>query len=146
MIDELATERVFLMDGAEENGLATLMCALINENLSMDSRKLASFARLGLRVGVVATDTDVCLTLVFQFGLCEIHDGLLQDCALVIEAPAGAIASISRAPRVAGLPDPRTHAGRQLMRTLLGGRVRVRRLHRHPLALWRLSQILSAAG
>ena len=145
MTDEPIIERVFLVEGAEENGLATMLCALLNDNIAVDERKLALFARLGQRIGLVATDADVSLTMVFSYGVCEIHDGLLPDCDVVLEASATAIEALHRAPRVGGLPDLRRAEGRLLAWDLLRRQLRVRHLHRHPLALWRFTQLLSAA-
>lgn len=131
---------------AGENGLALMLAQLIEENLKTDAKR-CDFRSLGLRVGIVAADADVRLTMVFGRGSLTVYDGLREPIDVEITTASEKVTSLSLLPvrRVGPLRLPNFLApeGRQMVRDLLSGGLKIRGLLRHPLAVTRLTRLFS---
>ena len=129
--------------GPEPSGLASMVAELIEQNLSRDRGRLAL-----LRPSVVvldAPDADVRVFLRIAPGEVRVGDGGVPDAHLSIKADAGRLLDLTTAPLRFGLPDVLTPEGRAIVGDLLGRRVRIRGLLRHPVRLARLTNLLSVA-
>ncbi|MEK6606291.1 MAG: hypothetical protein AABZ30_01400 [Myxococcota bacterium] len=135
--------------GAAENGLALMLAQLVEENLQ-DPAKRADFDRLELRLGIVASDAGVRLTMIFSRGRLAVYDGLAAELDLMITTTSEKITALSLLPiRRLGplrLPDYASAQGRAIVADLVRGDVKIRGLLRHPIALTRLTRLLSVAG
>lgn len=133
---------------ASENGLALMLAQLIEENVR-DPDKRADFDALGLRVGIAATDADVRMTMVFGRGSLVIYDGLAPNLDVVITTTSEKVTALSLLPiRRIGplrLPDFLADSGRQMIRDIVSGSLRIEGLLRHPLAITRLTRLFSVA-
>ena len=95
--------------GAEDNGLATMVAGLIEQNLADRPDKRADFERLAGRVAIVAEDAGVALTLEFARGTLTVHDGVAGVPDVSVRANSDDVINLSLVellPRF-GLPDPR---------------------------------------
>jgi hypothetical protein len=137
---------VTLAPGAEENGLALMLAELLRENLAERPGKRWDFGRLDGRVGVVARDADVALTLEFLRGQVRVHDGLLSGRALTIITESEKITQLSLINLRYGLPVFHDATGRGVVKDLARGRIRIEGLLRHPLMLVHLTRLLSVNG
>jgi hypothetical protein len=129
--------------GLEPSGLASMVAQLIEQNLSRDPDR-----RVLLRASVVvlnAPDADVTVFLRIAPGEVRVGDGAVPDSHLSVRADAGRLLDLTTTPLRFGLPDVLSHEGRTIVRDLLGRRMRIRGLLRHPLRLARLTKLLSVA-
>jgi hypothetical protein len=129
--------------GPEPSGLASMVAELIEQNLARDPERRAL-----LRPSVVvldAPDADVTVFLRIAPGEVRVGDGDVPDAHLSIRADSGRLLDLTTAPLRFGLPDPFSAEGRAIGGDLLGRRLRIRGLLRHPLRLARLTKLLSVA-
>ena len=129
--------------GSESSGLASMAAELIEQNLARDP---ARRGLLGPSVAVLdASDVDVTVFLRIAPEEVRVGDGNVPDAHLVIRAESGRLLDLTTAPLRFGLPDVLTPEGRAIVGDLLGRRMRIRGLLRHPLRLARLTKLLSVA-
>jgi hypothetical protein len=129
--------------GAEENGLANMVAELLRANVESSDRKRAAFLRMKGSVGLIATDAEVKVTLVFDRGRCVVHDGILDGTAVTVTADSDSILELSNVRLVGGLPFYFDKPGRAVVSKVFGRAIRIRGLLRHPVTLTRLGIVLS---
>lgn len=97
---------VKLGPGAEENGLAVMMCDLVGQNLEAKPHKKRDFDAISGSVAIVAEDAEVALTLQFSRGSLTIQTGIVGIPDVTIRGPSDAIIAMSNLPltRRFGLP------------------------------------------
>lgn len=131
---------------ARENGLAMMLSQLIEENIKHPDKR-DDFMALGLRLGIVASDANVSLTMVFAHGSLVFYDGLQPNLDLVVTTTSEKITALSLLPiRRAGMvrvPDLLAEESWQLATDLFSRNLQIRGLVWHPLALLRLTRLLS---
>ena len=142
----LTKDAVIVAPGAQENGLALMLAALVSENLENNPGKRWDFGRLDGRVGIVARDADVSLTLDFRRGALVIYDGLLPRRVLTITTTSERITNLSLINLAYGLPVFTDEQGQTLVKDLLGGNVKIDGLLMHPLTLVHLTRLMSING
>jgi len=126
----------------EPNGLASMVAGLIEANLARQPgrRSLLKPAVIDL----TAPDADVAVTIRVEPGRVTVANGRASGAAdLRVRADSGMLLELAATPLRLGLPDPLSAQGRRLVRMLLGGRVRVSGMLRHPRKLARLNRLLS---
>jgi hypothetical protein len=128
--------------GARRNGLADLVARLCTEHLH-DPRRRRLLVGLRAVVGLSASDAGVALTLAFRPGGLTVYDGLRGDADVVIEARGEELVSLALIRLVVGYPLPLDARGRELVRQLASGRLRIRGLLFHPLLVARLARLLA---
>jgi hypothetical protein len=134
---------VSLAPGAEEVGLATMMADLISQNLAHNPSKRNDFDRLEALISIEARDAEVAVTLAFRRGSLLVHPGIHGTPAVHIAADSEPLLKLALLEITAGLPNPFTHAGRALLRSILKGEVRISGALAHPVALLRLTRLIS---
>src|SRR5262249_4268684 len=139
-------DEVIVAPGAQENGLACMLADLLRENLTQRPAKRRDLEALDGRVGIVARDAGVSLTLDFRRGTVVLHDGLLPRRDLTITTDSEKITSLSLIDIRYGLPVFHDQTGQAVVRDLLGGGTQVQGLVRHPLTLVRLTRLMSING
>jgi hypothetical protein len=92
-----------------------------------------------------APDADVTVFLRIAPGEVRVGDGDVPDAHLRIGADSAGLLGLTTVPLRLGLPDPLTPEGRETLGDLIGRRLRIRGLLRHPLRLVRLTKLLSVA-
>ncbi len=135
------TTRVVLTD-REPNGLAHMLCAVLEANLDADPRR-ERWLR-SATVEIVAADADVRATVRLSNDLVEIASGPADPSAPVrIRASAQDLLALAGAPLVLGLPNPLRREGRRVLGRILQGRILIAGMLRHPLVLSRFARLLS---
>lgn len=135
---------IALAPGAGDNGFAAMLAMLLRQNLDDHEDKREVFARMVGRVALVATDTDQCVTLLFEAGRMTLHDGIVGIPDVTVRADSSAhmqMSLVELTPR--GLPDPKGEVARQVFEASLDGSIVVYgALANLPLVL-RLTRVMS---
>ena len=134
---------IILDEGAKDVGLAEMLFNLLRQNLEQKPQKLSSFEALDSNVVMVARDIDITITLDFKRGELKIYDGIVGDADLKIIADHDAILELSLINIRMGLPNYFDKTGRNVLKKLLVGDLKINGLLRHPLQLTHLTKIFS---
>lgn len=142
----MSSDPVRFATGAEDNGLACMLAELLRENLRNNPTKKVDLRVLGLlgrRIGIVARDAEVSLTLEFDRQGVLLHDGVLPGSDLVLSTDAEKITSLSLLDVRYGLPVFHDENGRKVLADLLTGALKIDGLLRRPLSLTLLTRLMS---
>ncbi|MDW8363308.1 MAG: hypothetical protein RMK74_12980 [Myxococcales bacterium] len=136
---------VTLAPGAADNGFASMLAALIAQNLDAHPELRALLAHMEGRVAIVVEDAEVSVTLQFDRVGVTLHDGIRGIPDVTIRGSADDITRTSRIERLGrlGLPDPRGMHAREALRALRDRRLRIYGALGSPLLLARLTRLLS---
>ncbi len=160
-------DAITLAPGAEENGLACMLAELLRENIQKPEKE-ADFRELGLAVGIVAKDAEISLTLDFDRGRCTIYDGVRPGAAIIVTTDSERITKMSLLPIAAlpriplpvvgdlvgkierwtgplAMPNFFSPEGKEMFRDMISGALKIDGAVRHPIALTRLTRLLSVA-
>jgi hypothetical protein len=137
--------RIAIAKDAENNGLASMVAALILQNLNDKPQKRADFAKLRGRVAIVAEDADVAMTLEFTGNMLTIHEGVMGVPDLAVRAQSEDIIQLSLVELTSFvvLPNLRGAAMREVMQKSQSGRIRVFGALQKPMLALRLTRLLS---
>jgi hypothetical protein len=134
---------IVLDEGAKEVGFAEIMFNLIRQNLEQKPQRLSSFKALNSNVVIVARDIDIVVTLAFKKVDLTIYNGIVGKPDLKIIADHDAILDLSLIKISMGLPNYFDRTGRDILRKLIFGNVKIEGMLRHPLQLIHLTKIFS---
>ncbi len=134
---------IILDDGAKDVGLAEMLFNLLRQNLEQNPQKVSSFEALDSNVVMVARDIDITITLAFKRGKLKIYDGVVGNPDLKIIADHDAILELSLINIRMGLPNYFDKTGRNVVKKLLLGELKIEGLLRHPVQLTHLTKIFS---
>jgi len=124
------------------SGLSTMIGGLIEANLRTNPGR-AELLRPCVVV-LTATDAEVSTSLrISRSGVEIANEPSRAGVDLGVRATSGDLIALSAMPLRLGLPDPLRREGRAIIGKLLGGRIRVSGLVRHPAKLTRLTKLLS---
>jgi len=134
---------VALVD-AEPSGLAEMLAGLLEANLARRPGRVRLIRPAVVELG--ATDAAVTVTVRTRRGSIEIANGAASPRAdLRIHASSHDLLALSAAPLRLGFPDPFHQQGRAMLGRVVGGRVRISGMLRHPVLLSRFARLLSVA-
>jgi hypothetical protein len=137
-------EPVIVLDGrAREVGLADMVSNLIRQNLEQKPHKLGSFRALHSNVVIVARDIDITVTLAFEGGKLTVYNDVVGNPDLKIVADHDAILGLSLINICLGLPNYFDRRGRDILKNLLLGNLKIEGMFKHPLQLTHLTKIFS---
>jgi len=137
-------EPVILLDeGAKDVGLADMVFNLIRQNLEQKPHRLSSFQRLNSNVTIMVRDIDITVTLMFEKGKLTIYNGIIGKTDLKIVADHDAILSLCLFNICMGFPNYFDRNGRDILKKLLHGNLRIIGMLRHPIQLIHLTKIFS---
>ena len=134
---------IILDERAKDVGLAEMLFNLLRQNLEQKPQKVSSFEALSSNVVMVARDIDITVTLAFKKGKLKIYDGVVGDADLKITADHDAILELSLINISMGLPNYFDKTGRNVLKKVLLGDLKIEGLLRHPLQLTHLTKIFS---
>lgn len=134
---------ITLDEGAKDVGLADVVFNLIRQNLEQRPHKRSSFKALHSNVVIVARDIDITITLAFSRGELTIYNGIVEKADLKIIADHDAILALSLINIFVGLPNYFDEAGRDILKKLLCGSLKIEGLLKHPQQLVHLTKIFS---
>lgn len=134
---------IILDEDARDVGLAEIMVNLIRQNLDQKPKRMASFAGLRIIVFLTARDIGITITLAFRKGKLTVYNGAMGIPDLRIVADHDIILELSLIRIWLGIPNTFDKTGREVLKNLLSGRLRIEGLLRHPLQLTRLTRVIS---
>ena len=134
---------ILLDNGARDVGLAEMMFNLVRQNLEQKPQRLSSFRALNSNVVIVARDIDITVTLAFKGGELTIYNGIVGKADLKIIADHDAILGLSLINIFMGLPNYLDRTGRDILKKLLLGNLKIKGMLKHPLQLIHLTKIFS---
>jgi hypothetical protein len=134
---------IILDEKAKDAGLAEMMFNLIRQNLEQRPFKLSSFKALHSNVVIVARDIDITITLAFNRGELTIYNGTVGKADLKIIADHDAILALSLIKIFMGFPNYFDRTGRDILKKLLCGSLKIEGLLKHPFQLVHLTKIFS---
>jgi hypothetical protein len=137
-------EPVILLDeGAKDVGLVDMVFNLIRQNLEQKPHKLRSFQALKSNVVIVASDIEITITLAFQSGKLTVYNGIVGEADLKIVTDHDVILQLSLINICLGLPNYFDETGRDILKKLLFGNLKIEGMLKHPLQLTHLTKIFS---
>jgi hypothetical protein len=134
---------IILDEGAKDIGLAEMLFNLICQNLEQKPHRLSSFKALHSNVVIVARDIDITITLSFSRGELTIYNGTAGKADLKIIADHNVILALSLIKIFMGLPNYFNEAGRDILKRIFRGSLKIEGLLKHPLQLVYLTKIFS---
>ena len=134
---------IILDEEAKDVGLADMVFNLIRQNLEQRPHKRPSFKALHSNVVIVARDIDITITLAFSRGGLTIYNGIVGKADLKIIADHDAILALSLINIFMGLPNYFDETGRDILKKLIRGSLKIEGLLKHPLQLVHLTKIFS---
>ena len=134
---------IILDEEAKDAGLAEMVFNLIRQNLEQRPFKLSSFKALHSNVVIVARDIDITITLAFNRGELTIYNGTAGKADLKIIADHDAILALSLIKIFMGFPNYFDRTGRDILKKLLCGSLKIEGLLKHPFQLVHLTKIFS---
>ena len=132
-----------LDEGARDVGLAEIMFNLIRQNLEQKPQRLSSFKALNSNVVIVARDIDITVTLAFKRGELTIYNGVVGKPDLKITADHDAILGLTLIDICMGLPNYFDQTGRDILKKLILGNLKIEGMLKHPLQLTYLTKVFS---
>jgi hypothetical protein len=134
---------IILDEGAKDIGLAEMLFHLVGQNLEQKPHRLSSFKALHSNVVIVARDIDITITLAFNRGELTIYNGTGGKADLKIIADHDAILALSLIKIFMGLPNYFNETGRNILKRIFRGSLKIEGLLKHPLHLVYLTKIFS---
>jgi hypothetical protein len=134
---------ILLDNGARDVGLAEMMFNLIRQNLEQKPQRLSSFRALHSDIVIIARDIDITITLAFKGGELTIYNGIIGKADLKIIADHDAILEISLINICMGLPNYFDKTGRNILKKLLLGNLKIEGMLKNPFQLIHLTKIFS---
>lgn len=131
-------------DGDDASAFAQMLGGLIYANVESRVEKRRDFDDLKTTVGIQVTDIDEAVTLVFAEGHLTIHNGLLEERAITVRGDSDTVMELSNL-RIGplGLPVYVDGTGRDVVRKLLGGSLKIEGMLANIFSLNAVTRILS---
>lgn len=117
-----------VLDGAEPNGLATMIAGLLEANLDRDPAKARLVESMRGAAQIEVVDAGVTIGLKFVPGTVTVTSGRVPGADLRIRADADTVMGLSSVPLRYGLPDPLTEPGRGVAAQVVRGKLQLRGL------------------
>lgn len=131
--------------GADTDALAIMLADILEQNLKENPQRAKDFDALNIGVGIDVLVADVQLTLEFQGGKLTFRSGIVDRPGLIISAEMDTLMELTNLRIRFGLPNPLDETGIALIKKLLKGELKIKGLLAHPLALVRVSKVISVA-
>ena len=120
-------EAVHVTPAARDNGLATMLATLIQQNLEDHPDRRRALAKAKGRLAIIAEDADVALTMVFENRTLTVYDQIVGIPDVTVRGHSETIGDMPRMESLesTGLPDPRGSVNRDIAWALLDGRLKI---------------------
>lgn len=139
----MSAPEIVLHEDAPDGGLATMLVDLMRDNLADSPEKTEVFRKMKGVVTVQATDAEVITTLVFDRGRCVVHDGVPQRPDLWVATDSDSILGLSLINIRHGMPYYFDEPGKNTLKKLWNGEVKIGGMFRHLGLLTKLTIVLS---
>ncbi len=143
---------VELGKGAEENGFANMLHAMLSQNFEAKPHKLTDLRAMRGTVALVADDAGVAVTLRFMRGVVVIESGVRGVPDVCVRGTTDAVMSMSNMPLTFGLPFPRPGdkeakaAYDGINAAMANGEIHIHGMLRHFFFMQRFTRIMSVNG
>ncbi len=134
-----------LAKGFKTEGFPKMLAILLRQNLEQKPEKLKDFNSLNIVVGLKIDDFQMEITLVFDKGQLTIHRGLVKNPKLIIMANSEILLNLNLIHIKFGLPWYFDSHGRKIVKGLISGRLKIKGLITHLIALTRLTKVISVS-
>ena len=134
---------IILDEGAKDVGLADMVFNLIRQNLEQKPQRIRSFEALNSNIAIMARDIDITVTLMFEKGRLTVYNGLVGKNDLKIMTDHDVILDLCLLNICMGLPNYFDKNGRDILKKLILGNLKIEGLLRHPVQLTYLTKIFS---
>jgi hypothetical protein len=114
-----------VLEGDEPNGLAVMLAGLVEANIAADGSKARLLESARGAAQITVHDAGVTIGMKFVPGILTVTSGPVPGADVHIVTDADSLMGLSTVPLRAGLPDPLTSEGRQVVVQLLTRRLRV---------------------
>jgi hypothetical protein len=145
-------EPVELAPGAEENGFANMLHAMLSQNFEAKPHKLSDLRKMQGTAALVADDAGVAVTLRFMRGVVVIESGVRGVPDVCVRGTTDAVMSMSNMPITFGLPlpNPRDKEAKAaydgINLAMKKGEIHVHGMLRHFFFMQRFTRIMSVNG
>ena len=134
---------VVLAQGDAASGLASMMGTLLAQNVERVPARYADFRRVEGDVSIEVKDLDQAITLSFSGDRCTIHNGRTGSPRVSITTDSETLMRLSMLHiGPLGLPNYFDEPGRNVLRAMRTGRLRIRGMH-HLQTLNRITRLFS---
>ncbi len=140
----IGDESTVVVVDADVDGLGSIVGDLLVTNLEDRSRRSLVIGA-SWSVALDVFDADSVFVLMLGEGRIRIAKEAVKPAEIVIRISGDHLFEVPDTPLLAGLPDPRSAAGRVLIRRILGGDVGIKGIIHHPLLLRRFLWLLTTA-
>ncbi|MBU2647783.1 hypothetical protein KKI24_23950, partial [bacterium] len=113
------------------------------QNLEQNPHKLKDLKKLNMSFGLTVTDADVMMTLEFADGLLTLHPGIKKQVGVLIESETDIVMAMSNLQIKGGMPYYFDETGRDVLKAIFSGRMKVIGMLAHFPSMIRLSRLLS---
>ncbi|HXA29175.1 MAG TPA: SCP2 sterol-binding domain-containing protein [Candidatus Angelobacter sp.] len=136
---------VVLAAGDQASGLASMMGTLLAQNVERVPAKYQDFRRVDADVVIAVNDLDQAITLRFSGERCTIHNGRTGSPRVSITTDSETLMRLSMLKiGPLGLPNYFDEPGRNVLRAMRSGRLRISGMHHLP-TLNRITRLFSVA-
>ena len=132
-----------LAPGVEEAGLPAMMAGIIEANLKNKPDRIKDFNALNGNIYIQAEDADVDMTMVFSKGSLTVHSGRVGVPMISIATDSGTLLDLANLNIKFGMPYYFDEMGMGVLKKLLSRKLKLKGLLTHPIALTRLTKIMS---
>lgn len=136
-------DRVVVEPGLD--GLGAMLGDLVRGNLERDPARASLLDGVSGTINVRARDADVAVGLEFAGGTLHVFGRPFKRAGLDIASDSGTLMEMSSVPLRFGLPDLATQRGRDVLKKMMRGDLRVRGIAAHPVLMTRLQRLLAVS-
>jgi len=132
-----------LAPGAEEAGLPAMMAEMIRANLENKPERIKDFNALYGNIYIRAEDAEVDMTMAFKGGSLTVHSGQVGTPMISIATDATTLLDLANINIKFGMPYYFDEMGMNVFKKLLSRELKLKGMFTHPIALTRLTKIMS---
>ena len=128
---------------AEEVPFSYVIADLLSGNLQQQPKKMTTFNHMFGEVALNLPDIEAAVTLIFAGGRVRIEPGISGKPDLIIHSSSENVISLNAIHIKFGLPYYFDEAGRNVLKQLWSGELKIQGLFTHPRLLTRFTKIMS---
>jgi len=132
-----------VVNNAGDVPFSGILADVLKTNLEQKPHKLKTFRNLSAVVGINVTDVGRSVSLVFTGEKVLIEEGIKEKPQVVITADSETIMGLNFVNIKWGLPYYFDEAGRNVIKLLLSGQLKIQGLLLHPIILTKVTKVMS---
>jgi len=123
--------------------MAEMLGGLLRSNIEQNHTKAAIFKALNTVVGIYIEDIDVSITLEFLGGRLILHEGIVKPPRITVRTESGTVMGLSSVSIRFGLPYFFDETGREILKNVRDGKIRMLAMPWSLLDVIRLTRVMS---